>query len=393
MELTKKQKIGLDLAVEKYKNKEKFIVISGYAGSGKSTLVRFIVEALEIPEEEICYATFTGKAAEVLRKKGNPNSLTLHKLLYENYPRKDGTFYRRPKLSLEYKVVVVDEISMAPKEMVDLLLKFPVFCIFLGDPFQLPPICKDTDNGLLEHPDVFLDEIMRQAAESEIIQLTMKIRNHQPISYFKGKEVMVIPKSELLTGHLTWADMIICGTNNQRLTTNKEMRKILGYEKDIEEGEKVIIKRNYWDCLNFDFEPLVNGSVGYINNIKKGYAVIPNYIKNLDNYFIESFNANFRPEVGSIYPEFKFDKRFLIEEVSDITPQIEYQIRRNAFLEIPDIPLRMTYGYAITCHSAQGSQWDKVLVLEEKFPYDKEEHARWLYTACTRPAQKLVLVR
>ena len=135
MEWSKKQKIGLDLAVEKYKNKEKFIVISGYAGSGKSTLVRFIVEALEIPEEEICYATFTGKAAEVLRKKGNPNSLTLHKLLYENYPRKDGTFYRRPKLSLEYKVVVVDEISMAPKEMVDLLLKFPVFCIFLGDPF------------------------------------------------------------------------------------------------------------------------------------------------------------------------------------------------------------------------------------------------------------------
>ena len=62
-------------------------------------------------------------------------------------------------------------------------------------------------------------------------------------------------------------------------------------------------------------------------------------------------------------------------------------------MEIPDIPLRMTYGYAITCHSAQGSQWDKVLVLEEKFPYDKEEHARWLYTACTRPVQKLVLVR
>lgn len=393
MELTLKQQKGLKIALDNYKENKKYVVISGYAGTGKSTLVRFIIEALGIPEEEICYCAFTGKAAEVLRKKGNPNSLTLHKLLYENYPRKDGTFYRRPKLSLEYKVVVVDEISMAPKEMVDLLLKFPVFCIFLGDPFQLPPICKDTDNGLLEHPDVFLDEIMRQAAESEIIQLTMKIRNHQPISYFKGKEVMVIPKSELLTGHLTWADMIICGTNNQRLTTNKEMRKILGYEKDIEEGEKVIVKRNYWDCLNFDFEPLVNGSVGYINNIKKSYAVIPNYIKNLDNYFIESFNANFRPEVGSIYPEFKFDKRFLIEEVSDITPQIEYQIRRNTFLEIPDIPLRMTYGYAITCHSAQGSQWDKVLVLEEKFPYDKEEHARWLYTACTRPAQKLVLVR
>ena len=135
MELTLKQQKGLKIALDNYKENKKYVVISGYAGTGKSTLVRFIIEALGIPEEEICYCAFTGKAAEVLRKKGNPNSLTLHKLLYENYPRKDGTFYRRPKLSLEYKVVVVDEISMAPKEMVDLLLKFPVFCIFLGDPF------------------------------------------------------------------------------------------------------------------------------------------------------------------------------------------------------------------------------------------------------------------
>ena len=57
------------------------------------------------------------------------------------------------------------------------------------------------------------------------------------------------------------------------------------------------------------------------------------------------------------------------------------------------LPDSFAYGYAITCHKAQGSEWDKVLVLEEKFPFDKEEHKRWLYTAVTRAAEKLVLVR
>jgi ATP-dependent exoDNAse (exonuclease V) alpha subunit len=57
------------------------------------------------------------------------------------------------------------------------------------------------------------------------------------------------------------------------------------------------------------------------------------------------------------------------------------------------VPKEFAYAYAITCHKAQGSEWDKVLVLEERFPFDKEEHARWLYTACTRASEKLILVR
>ena len=57
------------------------------------------------------------------------------------------------------------------------------------------------------------------------------------------------------------------------------------------------------------------------------------------------------------------------------------------------IPNQFTYGYAITCHKSQGSEWDNVLVIEEEFPFDKEEHRRWLYTACTRAAKKLVIIR
>ena len=67
MELTAKQEQGLKIAVERYKNKERYTVIAGYAGSGKSTLIKFIISALRVhPEEEVCYVAFTGKAATVL---------------------------------------------------------------------------------------------------------------------------------------------------------------------------------------------------------------------------------------------------------------------------------------------------------------------------------------
>ena len=101
MELTNKQEQGLKIAVERFLNRAKYTVIGGYAGSGKSTLVKFIIAALEPygidPEDDVCYATFTGKASQVLLKKGNKNVSTLHKLLYKHIPTADGRFIRMPK--------------------------------------------------------------------------------------------------------------------------------------------------------------------------------------------------------------------------------------------------------------------------------------------------------
>ena len=89
--------------------------------------------------------------------------MTLHKLLYNSIPRKGGGFMRIPKDRLDYTIVVVDEISMAPKSIINMLFRHNVYVICLGDPFQLPPIEKEEDNHLLDNPHVFLDEIMRQA--------------------------------------------------------------------------------------------------------------------------------------------------------------------------------------------------------------------------------------
>ena len=71
-------------------------------------MVKFIISALDVEESKVAYAAYTGKAAEVLRKKGNPNAMTLHRLLYDSIPRPAGGFYRKPKTKLDYTIVVVD---------------------------------------------------------------------------------------------------------------------------------------------------------------------------------------------------------------------------------------------------------------------------------------------
>ena len=392
MELTNKQQEGLNIALERHLHNEKFVVISGYAGTGKTTLVKFIIEALDVEETKVAYATFTGKAAEVLRKKGNKNAMTLHRLLYDSFPRPGGGFIRVPKKMLEYNIIVVDEVSMVPKTMIDMLLAHKVFVIFLGDPFQLPMIDKKEEHGLLTTPHVFLDQIMRQEEESEIIRLTMKIRNGEPIDYSNGEEVKVIPKSELVTGHLLWADNIICATNAVRHNVNKQMRKLLGYEGDLQSGEKIIVKRNYWDDCNEDGDALVNGTIGIVQNPFESIIQLPGYIKN-DRHRIPIIIAEFEPDGGKSFGTIDFDKDYILNETPCVDWRVAYQIGklRNKLGDI--LPKQATYGYALTCHASQGSEWDKVLVLEESFPFDKKEHARWLYTACTRASEKLVLLR
>ena len=392
MELTKKQEEGLRIALQRYNDHSKYVTISGYAGSGKSTLVRFIIEAMDIEEERVAYATFTGKAAEVLRKKGNLNAMTLHRLLYESIPRKDGGFFRKPKLHLDYDVVVVDECSMVPKTMIDMLLSHKAFIIFLGDPGQLPMIDKKESHDLLDHPHVFLDQIMRQAAESEIIQLTMKIRAGEEISYMQGKEVMVIPHTELVTGHLTWADMVLCATNATRHNINNQIRQLKGFTGIINEGESIVFKANYWDDCNEDGDALVNGTVGTFHNTFNSFIQIPKFIKN-NRHQIPIIIGEFRPESGKPFTGIEIDPDFLIKEEFCVDWRVSYQLGKMK-QRIGDIlPKKATYGYCTTAWCAQGSEWNKVLVLEENFPFNKEEHQKFLYTCCTRASEKLVLIK
>ena len=393
MVLTTKQEEGLRIAVARHAAGEKYTVISGYAGTGKSTLVRFIIEALDVCPSRVCFATFTGKAAEVLRKKGNDNVMTLHRLLYNSYPRPGGGFFRKPKPFLEYDVVVVDEVSMAPKELIDLLFRHKVYVICLGDPFQLPPVDKDQDNHLLDHPHIFLDEIMRQAQESEIIRLTMDIREMKPLQIQDGTEVKVLPniwQSEATV--YDWADQVLVAKNATRYKINEQMRQRLGFEGPPHDGEKVICTRNYWDDLSYnEGDALVNGTIGYLKNSFKTFRQIPNWLyTTVKSFDILQATVDFGSD---FYPDVEIDYSFLTSGQKCCDWRDAYKIGK-ARQKIGDImPREFEYGYAITCHKAQGSEWDKILVIEENFPWNKEEHARWLYTAATRASEKLVIIQ
>lgn len=408
MELNKKQLEGLKTIVARYKAKERYTVVSGYAGVGKSTLVQFAINELQLdPEFDVAYIAFTGKAANVLSHKGCPNATTAHKLLYYSEKKKDGTFRFSPRKQLEgcFKLIVVDEVSMLPKKIWDLLLSHRIHVLACGDPFQLPPINKSDDNGVLEHPHVFLDEIMRQAKESGIIRLSMDIRAGKGINKAKhnSSETNIFSSSECIPSMYTWADQILVATNRKRAEINEYMRAAAGRGFLPEIGDKVICLQNKWDIFSNAGTALVNGTIGYINSIEDSKINYnPVLAKVVDTY---SLGFDVMDEEGEAFSEINADPKTIITGEKSLLPEEEYIIakenkKRKQFFnpfdedssELLEYPIEFNYGYAITVHRAQGSQWDKVLVVEERFPFDRTEHARWLYTAVTRAVSKCTLI-
>ena len=381
MILTNGQEKGLKIAVERYKNKEAYTCIAGYAGTGKSTLVSHIINALQISPQDVCYAAFTGKASLVLREKGCENSMTMHRLLYHSKELPDGTFEHKPKERLEYnyKIIVVDEISMIPVDMWNLLLSHGTHVIALGDPFQLPPI--DGESEILTHPHVFLDEIVRQAQDSEIIQLSMDVREGLPLTKYKGNEVSVISKQHLNSAYFSGADQIIAAKNITRANINYKCRKIK-FGQDVQDyplkGEKVICLKNYWGVMSSQQEPLINGMIGSLTDISCNKSIL------FEDLFDKEMIADFVIEENNSFRNLFMDYKLFTDGKQTINSD-NWQKYRGA-----PKPLLFDYAYCITCHKSQGSEFDKVLVFDE---YMKgTDHARWLYTAITRAKKKLIIV-
>ena len=390
MVLTNKQEEGLREAVSRYQNGERWTCIAGYAGTGKSTLVKFIISALDVNPEEVCYVAYTGKAAQVLKQKGCPNAVTAHKLLYKAKSMPNGTYKFEPKLSIgDYKIIVVDEVSMLPKQMWNRLLSHNIYILACGDPFQLPPIDPDADNHVLDNPHVFLDEIMRQAYDSEIIRFSMWIREGKPLNEFpaSNKEVMLINKNEISTGMYEWADQILCATNAQRHNVNTHMRQIKGFGPEPQVGDKIISLHNQWDFLSSgnDPSPLTNGSIGTVSTLSKRNVKLPYWIspKMMPVLYTTMIDDN-----GDKFDYIPIDYTALTTGEKFLTGQQEYTMRK--YDKCPDPPFEFAYAYGITTHKSQGSEWEKVLVIEENFPRPVIEHARWAYTAATRASEKLV---
>lgn len=399
MELTRKQEEGLKIALERWKNKEKYTVISGYAGSGKSTLIKFIIAAMGLHPNEVRYVAYTGKAANVLKNKGCPGATTAHKLVYHAKLMPNGKYVFTPKkpyeMEREIKVVVVDEVSMLPKRIWDLLCDYHFYIIACGDPEQLPPVPdgkEDPNNHVLDNPHIFLDEIMRQAQESEIIRLSMHVREGKPLLTFpcNNEQVMIFNKSALTTDMLLWADQVLCATNRNKIAINNQMRQAYNFLPEVQLGDKLINMHNEWDiCSNLE-NPLTNGVIGKIVQMEYQEWEYPYWIRN-ERLTVPILTASISgDEEGEVFEMLPFDYNEIMTGQPTLSGKEEYTILKR--LETA-VPLHANFGYAITVWKAQGSEWNKVLLFQETgWPRSTDDRRKYTYTGVTRAIDKLVVI-
>ena len=219
----------------------------------------------------------------------------------------------------------------------------------------------------------------------------MHIREGESISSFKaaGEQVQIFSPKEVVDGMFTWADQILCATNEKRENINHYVRKMLNYQDTPQVGDKVISLRNHWDIFSASGDwVLTNGTIGYIENLSVQKIQIPKFIcvKPIDYMY-----TNVKLDSDDTFQYLPIDYNYLLTGKSILTTN--QKVAMNASKHSPDAPLEFTYAYAMTTWKAQGSEWNKILGYEETFPYDKETHKRFLYTMVTRASEKLVLIK
>ena len=244
---------------------------------------------------------------------------------------------------------------------------------------------------MLDNPHIFLDEIMRQAYDSEIIRFSMWIRVGKPINEFPavGQQVMFIKPEEVVTGMYEWADQILCATNAKRNSINMNMRQIKGFGPEPAIGDKIISLRNQWEFFSngFDPAPLTNGTIGTIQRADKSIITVPYWISDKD---IPVLYTTMVDENNDRFDYIPIDYIALTTGTKFLNGKQEFQMRKSN--KCADPPFEFAYAYGITVWKAQGSEWNKVLGYEEAFPHDKETKQRCAYTLATRAKEKLVYV-
>jgi exodeoxyribonuclease-5 len=410
----------------------------GYAGSGKSTVLKFALDELGLSphrsaKDEPCVpgvvtATFTGKAALVLTRKGTP-ARTIHSLIYSvieateeeikkaeqkiaeaerdalrltgferttaeatiEAMRQALLAMKHPRFTLnpesdaaDARLIVLDEVSMVGEEMARDLMSFGKPILVLGDPGQLPPI-KGEGAFTRDAPDVMLTEIHRQAAESAIIRLATMARMGEPIGFgVYDTHVAKLRKGDISAEQALRSDQVICGLNASRLQLNNTMRAAAGLGGTwlpTGPAEKIICLKNQNDL------GLVNGMFLTLEDIvDEGSLYFSAVVRNEDGYVIGGLERDGRPHLYGRPHRLRIYKGHFEDHVAYDAKRHDRDWRAKRLLT------EATFGWAITAHKAQGSQWENVIVWDDGLGRNEIDRRRWLYTAITRAERGLVIL-
>lgn len=368
MQFAPQQSNALDAVARWYRDSEKPVFrVFGYAGTGKTTLARHFAGQID---GTVQYAAFTGKAAMVMRKSGCDGAATIHSTIYKvQIDEETGrrSFKCKPKFELEnVKLFVIDECSMVDEEIGKHLLSFGKPVLVLGDPAQLPPV---NGGGFFTNadPDVMLTEIHRQAAENPIVRLATDVREGRALQRGDYGKARVIGRGDVNTDLVTGADQILVGTNKTRTAYNGRLRELAGFtDKMPMKGDRLVALKN--DSTTGIF----NGGLWEVLHRKEPRR------HQLNDHCIHMSVSSLDFENAA-----PVDVRVREEFFIGRGHEVDWKVRRGT--------QEFDFGYALTVHKSQGSQWPNVCLFDESHTFGADR-GRHLYTGITRASETLTVV-
>jgi exodeoxyribonuclease-5 len=378
--------------------------IGGYAGTGKTHLIGQLRKEIKknFFRMAVGFCTFTGKASSVLASKlyaqeailYNDYIGTIHRMIYKPKTRWDkklkahvivGWTLAEPG-TIPYDLIIIDEASMVSQEIWKDLTSFGISIIAVGDHGQLGPVGDDTFN-LMKNPEHKLTEIRRQARDSFIIKLSEVARKQGTISdntiFSRDPPVLKLhwdnPTCQNIWSKLVFDQntMALCGLNMTRNYINRMVRKDLKYSKvEPYPGERIVCLRNNREL------GVMNGQTATV------YFLMP-------EKFNHTYRLTFQLDGSQDFTEAFVDGETFDQVTYTIFSDKERMKKLHKYATKNSLNgvNHFDYGYCISVHKSQGSEWDRIILFEQRNRYQNDEqYARWLYTGITRAKEKLLII-
>ena len=403
MDLSNDQQCAFDSIMEWLKKPTNFITLGGYAGTGKTTLISHLRNNI-LETTKIAFCAYTGKASSVLRSKlikfginrfPKDSCGTIHGLIYEPRVEDDEITGWILKPEIDYDLIICDESSMISEDIFNDLKSYGIPIIFIGDHGQIPPI--EGSLNLMANPQIKLEKVHRFAESNPLTKISMmaRLEGYIPHGVYSDKIQKVRPKNPLITKFINESGdftntAIICGFNNTRIDLNNKIRTWRGFKDQYPSiGERVICLKNNKGSKMCPIYNGIQGTVKYIESFFDHLKLRVD-IDGEPKHYLGRVSSKVFGNVKPIMNEFIY-----IEKENDDIDNI-----KNRFSSYHKVKKQKTYldcfdfGYCLTVHKSQGSEWDRVCVIEQPCDYWKGSNwNRWLYTSVTRAKNELLIVR
>ena len=426
---------------------DEVFILRGYAGTGKTSLVGALVKTMDQLQQKSVLLAPTGRAAKVFSAYAGHPAFTIHKKIYrqQSFSNELSNFSINDNLATN-TLFIVDEASMISNEglsgsmfgtgrLLDDLVQFVYSgqgcrLLLMGDTAQLPPVGEELSPALfadalkgygLEVREIDLTQVVRQVQESGILwnatQLRQLIAEDDCYSLPKIKitgfpDIKLVPGTELIEELTNCYDhdgmdetIVVCRSNKRANLYNNGIRaQILWREDELNTGDMLMIAKNnyYWTEKYKEMDFIANGEIAVVRRVRRTREI----------YGFRFAEVTLRlPDQN----DFELDANLLLDTLHSDSPALPKEDNDRLFYTVLedyiDIPnkrdrmkkmkadphynaLQVKYAYAITCHKAQGGQWQNVF-LDQGYMTDEyltPDYFRWLYTAFTRTTKILYLV-